>query len=508
MLASTIILCSRLPRVPLLLPIALLLATLLLTLPSQAQRRNWDEESDRLINLPDRLLHKAGRQAAGAEKRLNQQSKKYLAKIKHQEKKLYRELAKTDSAQAKALFGNIDSVYAQLEQSTAAKATAGGPKQQYYHGRLDSVQSSLRFLAQEGNLSDKLTGNLPANLPNNLSNNVPAPAALQQTLGSYTQLQQRYTQGSYLEQELLARKQRIITQLTQSGLGGQLKGYQQQVQYYQQQLKQAKQLLSQPDQLAKQLVGYASRLPLFRSFMEKHSAFAAIFPQTSPQTLLAAPGSLQTRPALQTQMGSTLGSTNAQGSLQQSMGQAEAQLKNLKDKLSAGSIGEAGELPATKLNEEKTRSLWQRLEWGGNLQSARATNYFPTTSDLGLSVGYKLNQKSVLGIGASYKLGWGSDWRAIRMSHEGVGLRSFLDWKLKGSFWMSGGAELNHRQRIEDLGLLKHPDNWQQSALVGITRKFKVGKMKTDARLLYDVLWKQQVPRTQPVVFRVGYTIK
>ncbi|MCG7859374.1 hypothetical protein MD537_20520, partial [Flavihumibacter sediminis] len=121
----------------------------------------------------------------------------------------------------------------------------------------------------------------------------------------------------------------------------------------------------------------------------------------------------------------------------------------------AGSFGDASEMPTTKTNEEKTRSLWKRLEWGGNLQSARATNFFPTTSDLGLSLGYKLNSKSVVGVGASYKLGWGSDWRNVRMTHEGVGLRSFLDWRLKGSFWVSGGAELNHRQRIEDLGLLK-----------------------------------------------------
>jgi hypothetical protein len=350
----------------------------------------------------------------------------------------------------------------------------------------------LRFLAQE-----QLQG-VNNKLPKGLNN----------SLGSYNELQQRLTQSSYLEQQLLERRQQLMNQLTNSGLGKQLQAYQQQVQYYQQQLRQAKELLEQPDKLARQLLGYATRLPLFRSFMEKHSAFAAIFPQPDPMVSITSPGSMQTRAALQTQMGSTLGTTNPQAALQQGMGQAEEQLNALKDKLSSGGFGDAGELPTTKTNEEKTRSLWNRLEWGGNLQSARSTNFFPTTSDLGLSLGYKLNSKSIVGIGASYKLGWGSDWRHVRMTHEGVGLRSFFDWRLKGSFWMSGGAELNHRQRIEDLGLLKEPGNWQQSALVGITRKFKVGKMKTDARLLYDFLWREQVPRTQPVVFRVGYTIK
>lgn len=457
-----------------------------------AQRTTWGERTDQAINLPDKLLDKVGQQAAKAERRLTQQSQKYLARVKKQEKLLYKELYKKDSNQAKELFGNIDSLYAQMEQSTTQLAKTGGPRQQYYSGRLDSVQSSIRFMALEQlqDFNNKL------------------PKVLNSSLGSYNELQQRFTQSTYLEEQLLERRQQLMNQLTNSGLGKQLQAYQLQLQYYQQQLRQAKELLEQPDKLTRQLLGYATRLPLFRSFMEKHSAFAAIFPQPDPILSLTTPGSMQTRFALQRQMSSTLGTANPQAALQQGMGQAEEQLKSLKDKLSSGELGGAGELPATKTNEEKTRSLWNRLEWGGNLQSARSTNYFPTTSDLGVSLGYKLNSKSIVGVGASYKLGWGSDWRHVRMTHEGVGLRSFLDWRLKGSFWVSGGAELNHRQRIEDLGLLKDPGNWQQSALVGITRKFKVGKMKTDARLLYDFLWRQQVPRTQPVVFRVGYTFK
>jgi hypothetical protein len=53
---------------------------------------------------------------------------------------------------------------------------------------------------------------------------------------------------------------------------------------------------------------------------------------------------------------------------------------------------------------------------------------------LGLSVGYKLNDKSIIGIGASYKIGWGSSWKNISITNQGVGLRSFIDWQLKGAF--------------------------------------------------------------------------
>ena len=70
---------------------------------------------------------------------------------------------------------------------------------------------------------------------------------------------------------------------------------------------------------------------------------------------------MQIRSALQAQMSSTLGTANPQAALQQGMGHAEGQLQSLKDKLSAGSFGDAGEMPTTKTNEENTRSLWKRL---------------------------------------------------------------------------------------------------------------------------------------------------
>jgi hypothetical protein len=68
------------------------------------------------------------------------------------------------------------------------------------------------------------------------------------------------------------------------------------------------------------------------------------------------------------------------------------------------------------------------------MQTQKATNYFPVTSDLGLSLGYKLNDKSVIGFGASYKVGMGRAWNHISITSEGAGLRSFVDWKIKREF--------------------------------------------------------------------------
>ncbi len=63
----------------------------------------------------------------------------------------------------------------------------------------------------------------------------------------------------------------------------------------------------------------------------------------------------------------------------------------------------------------------------------------PSRSDLGLSLGFKLNKKSIIGIGSSYKMGWGRDIRHISLTHQGASIRSFIDFQLIKSFYLSGG---------------------------------------------------------------------
>jgi hypothetical protein len=145
------------------------------------------------------------------------------------------------------------------------------------------------------------------------------------------------------------------------------------------------------------------------------------------------------------------------------------------------------------------------------MQTLRSTSFFPVTTDLGLSLGYKLNDKSVVGVGASYKLGWGQGFRNIHLSHQGAGLRSYVDWKLKGSFWMSGGYEMNYKTAFDNFYLLRDLNAWQQSGLIGLSKLVSIKSKffkKTKLQLLWDFLSYQQRPRTQPIVFRIGYNFK
>jgi hypothetical protein len=272
-------------------------------------------------------------------------------------------------------------------------------------------------------------------------------------------------------------------------------------------------LLNNPDQLAQKVLKLLNRVEAFQQFMREHSQLAGLFSLPvgygSAQSLAGLQTRAQTQALIQNQLASA--GPNAQAMLQQNLQAAQGQLNTLKDKLNqlGGGSGDM-DMPDFKPNNQKTKSFWKRLEYGTNMQTAKSSSFFPTTTDLGLSVGYKINDKSTIGIGASYKVGWGKDIRHIDISSQGAGVRSFLDVKLKGSFFASGGFEYNYQPVAYTPGIVAGDKAipWQQSGLVGISKivslKSKLFK-KTKLQLLWDFLSYQQTPRSQALKFRVGY---
>ena len=76
---------------------------------------------------------------------------------------------------------------------------------------------------------------------------------------------------------------------------------------------------------------------------------------------------------------------------------------------------------------------------------------------------------------------------------------------------MSGGYEVNHFSSFKNVAALRGFDAWQQSGLLGLSKKMPVKSkyMKgTKIQVLYDFLWRQHVPVGKEWVVRLGYTIK
>jgi hypothetical protein len=274
-----------------------------------------------------------------------------------------------------------------------------------------------------------------------------------------------------------------------------------------------KELLNDRKKLEEKVFTIARNLPAFQKFWQKNSLLAQLFPMPNNYGTSQALAGLQTRVNTQnllTQRITNGGAdrTSAQQYVQQQMQQAQSELNKLKDKINKLSSSNSDmTIPDFKPNSQKTKSFLQRLEYSFNIQSQRSTSYLPSMSDFGLSVGYKISDNKTLGIGASYKLGWGRGWNHVQLTNQGAGIRSYVDIKAKGSIWITGGMEYNYLSEFKNLEQIKNLDAWQKSTLLGITKKIKIGKKQTNIQLLYDFLSAQQVPRAPALKFRIGWTL-
>lgn len=448
---------------------------------------------DSMLNKldPQKFAASIEKSTGNLENKLTAKSMKVLKNMEQQEKKLYTMMLHgKDSMIAKARLTELNEKYSALKRNINNPAIVVKARQ--FIPRLDSLNTSLKFLDQNG-----------------------MRGKVKDALIKTTALQDKFQQAEEIKKFIKERKELLKQQLEKLGMVKQLKQINKQVYYYSAQINEYKEVLKDPKKIEKKIMELLAKTKFFQDFMRKNSMLASLFRMPgdpNDPNYIASLAGLQTRAQVSNliQRQISAGGSNAQQQFNQNLQAAQAQMQQLKDKVLkfGGGSSDAVMPEGFKPNNQKTKTFLQRLEYGANIQSQKATGFFPTTSDLGLSVGYKLNDKSIIGIGASYKMGWGRGWNNIKLTSQGVGLRSYIDWNLKGSFWISGGFEQNYKSAFSDFNQLKDRNAWQQSGLIGISKVISVKSKlfkKTNIKLLWDFLSYQQVPRTQPVIFRIGY---
>lgn len=467
--------------------------TLLNAIPLSAQENadslHWQIPGKYLA----RVTAKAGKLSAGLEKN----TKKAFTRFDKLEERIFRKLSRSDPSRAKELDTRLQAKHAQLE----TKMEKPGSAAQYVPG-LDSLYISLLFLESRTAAGSRL---------------MQAKENLEMALGRVVELRSGLQRADDIKTFLRERKELLRENLEKLGFVRELKMINKQVYYYSTQLREYRAALNDPEKIERKALDLLSRTRQWKDFFRKNSMLASLFRLPNPDEPLnmANLAGLQTRSQVNNliQAQITAGGPNAQQLFQQNIQAAQSQLNELKGKtIKAGVSSSDAEIPEGFMpNNQKTKSFLQRLEYGANVQSQKANSYFPATSDLGLSLGYKLNDKSVIGIGASYKLGWGRGWNNISITHQGVALRGYVDWKIKGSFWLSGGYEQNFRSAFNDFGQLRIKSGWQQSGLIGLSKTVSVKSKlfkKTKLMMLWDFLSYEQVPKSQPLIFRIGYNFK
>jgi hypothetical protein len=470
-----------------------------------------DSVASKLINFPTKLFSRVQSKAADLDKQLTKQTEKYIRQMAKREARLQKKIAKVDSAAAKRLFAGSAESYAALLRKFKNDTAGGKLGSEPYQPYTDSLRTSLNFLQQNPqllNAAGKDATALQAQLQGSAGQLQQLQAKMQGTDAVNTFIQQRKDQlKAYLSQ---------YTQLP-PGLNNAYQGLNQRMYYYTQQLTHYKEMLNNPDELEKKALAVLDQTAAFQNFMKNNSQLASLFglPGTAGNganaTTAQALAGLQTRDQLQQMVQGQLsgGGGNAMQALQQNLESGQSQLDALKNKISQyGQGGQNIESTDFTPNDQKTKTLWKRLEYGVNMQTTRTNYAFPLVTDFGLSLGYKLSNNNTVGVGGSYKMGWGSGINHIAISSQGAGLRSFLNIHIKGSWSATGGLEYNYETPFVSLQQINHLSYWTQSGLIGIMKTVSLKSpvlKKTTLQLLWDFLSYQQVPRTQPILFRIGY---
>jgi hypothetical protein len=102
-------------------------------------------------------------------------------------------------------------------------------------------------------------------------------------------------------------------------------------------------------------------------------------------------------------------------------------------------------------------------------------------------------------------MGTGTGIDHIQLTNQGIGLRSYADIQARKSFWITAGWEYNYMMAFTNVRTLPGIQMWQKSALLGLTKKYKIGRKEGSLQLLYDFLANENIPKSRSLKFRMGY---
>jgi hypothetical protein len=448
-------------------------------------------------NISTKTLDRLNNSYASLNACVEKESMSLLQKFQKQESKLKNQLLQTDSNKAQQLFANSESTYQKLIAKLQTPVPSPLNSFRNYIPGIDSMKTAIQFLAKTGLPIDKIS-------------------KLENISLQLKQLQGSFQNANDIQDYVTQREAQLNDQLTQYGFAKQLLNMNKQAFYYQQQLSQYKDILNDQQKQEQLILATIRQLPAFQSFWQKNSMLAQLFPVPGNSGTVLAGVGLQTNAQvgklIQEKLGTAKddGGSNASQYLKQQVGGAQGQIDQLKDRLSRLNVSGGSStmaLPDFTPNGQKQKSLLKRFEFGFNIQNTNATLLLPAISTIGLSLGYKLNDNATIGIGLNYLLGLGNSITHIQFSNQGAGLRSYMEIKAKGTIWITGGYEYNYMQQFSGINTIKNLEVWQKSALIGVMKKYSVGKKSGNVQLLYDLLANHEIPRGQALVVRFGFSL-
>lgn len=476
--------------------IAFILLWLYISIPAIAQ------EEDAIVSSKGRQYINGNiKRLAVYNRKTDRLQARLLARLKKRENKFARHLKKNDSA-----------LYARFHQRPVSFDSIGHiekkklPASSLKVPRIDSLNAINKFI----------TGQVPTN-----------QGAETSDFGSRLKDQKTKLLGNQqvnllIEQRLSFLKSMNTDPKTKlNGLGGMDK----QVFYAKLKIQALKEISEDPSKVEEQALEYLQGEEGFDKLLQDASGNNSNDLAGKSVDELERMG-YQTKRQVTAQLQGKLGS--GLSNVQQNMA---GQLKNYTDKLKdvksvQTSIKQAKqsatqlknvEKPAFKANPMRGKPFMQRIEKQYNWQANRSTlDGKPATLQLSGMAGFKHTSKLSYGVGLSLVTGLGQNWKHVKISFEGLGLRSYSAWQWNYGIGAYAGYERNYKQeaftnsQVEKIAsqYSKHETKlYYDAVLIGLTKTYRISdKLNGSVQVLYDILWREKQLKS-PIQLRFA-TIK
>lgn len=462
------------------------------------QANRTDSLLSTINSIPNNYYDKIGKKANQYSKRIVTKTEKTLRKLSHWESRVKKTLDKLNPQLSLQLFADNKLTFKKMHEDYLrlnVKADVMQEQIKNYNKYRDELTTGIKFLSRYQTHTDS----------SKIIKVITVQADIQK-------MNREAICQTELEIQIKKRQKELLRQLKGNLKSVLLKKLNKQTYYYCETIKNYREILSNPSKIESLVTAVLKNIPEFNSFFSSASLHSALFRNGQNPVDLSNVGTLQTRAALdqflaqnpmsgkQVDLTKLLNQgANTQISLLNEIKQRAAKITN-----APGGTKDEGKF---KPNNQKSKLFRQRLLYDYNIQWERQNQYYPTTAIVGISIGYKLNDLGAIGVGIDYRGGIGSIEK-LSFSHQGLSLRSYIDWKVLKSFSVYGGSEWVVSKPGSNTKL--NLNSWQCNGSLGLKKqitKSGKGKKKGFIILSYDLYQSQPIPQSSRFKIRYGFNL-
>lgn len=199
------------------------------------------------------------------------------------------------------------------------------------------------------------------------------------------------------------------------------------------------------------------------------------------------------------------GMTKQIGEYQDKFKELENVKKAVRDTKQSAQNFKHTDMAAFRINPMRALPFGRRIEKQYNWQTTRATiDGKPAMFQFSVLAGFKHTPRLSYGVGVATSIGLGKDWNNIRFTFEGLGVRTYTQYKMIWGIAAYGGYERMFKNVVftgKNANTVEYNSKesqhntrqYSEAVMLGLTKDYRINdKWNGSLQLLYDVWWKEK----------------